>query len=70
MTPPEPPDASDPAARPWWETAAHRRAGRRRDRIVAEIEKNRRGGHAAPTWALAAILLALVGAWAALIVLS
>jgi hypothetical protein len=43
---------------------------RRRDRIVAEIQRNRRGEYRVPTWVLAAILLAFVAAWALLIILS
>ena len=43
---------------------------RRRDRIVAEIQRNRRGEYRVPTWALAAVLLAFVAAWALLIILS
>jgi hypothetical protein len=43
---------------------------RRRDRIVAEIQRNRRGEYRVPTWALAAILVAFLAAWAALIFLS
>jgi hypothetical protein len=43
---------------------------RRRDKVVEEIERNRRGGHTVPTWVLTVILLAIVGAWAAVIVLA
>ena len=43
---------------------------RRRDRIVTEIQRNRRGEYRVPTWVLAAILLAVVAAWTLLIVLS
>jgi hypothetical protein len=43
---------------------------RRRDRFVAEIQRNREGGHRVPTWLLAAALLAMVALWAALILLS
>jgi hypothetical protein len=43
---------------------------RRRDRIVAEIQRNRRGEYRVPTWVLAAILVAFLAAWAALIFLS
>jgi hypothetical protein len=43
---------------------------RHRDRIVAEIQRNRRGEYKVPTWVLAAILLAVVAAWAALIIFS
>jgi hypothetical protein len=43
---------------------------RRRERIVAEIQRNRRGEYRVPTWVLAVILLAVIAAWALLIVLS
>jgi hypothetical protein len=43
---------------------------RRRDKVVEEIERNRRGGHEIPTWVLTVILLAVVGAWAAVIILA
>ena len=46
----------------WWQ--------RRRDKVVAEIERNRRGEYAVPTWVLAAILIAIVAAWAAVIILA
>jgi hypothetical protein len=43
---------------------------RRRDRIVGEIQRNRRGEYKVPTWVLAAVLLAFIAAWAALIFFS
>jgi hypothetical protein len=43
---------------------------RRRDKVVEEIERNRRGGHEVPTWVLTVILLVIVGAWAAVIILA
>ncbi|MFU8852351.1 hypothetical protein ACNAW0_15385 [Micromonospora sp. SL1-18] len=43
---------------------------RRREKIRAEIERNRRGEHKVPTWVLAAILIIIVGAWLALIFLA
>jgi hypothetical protein len=43
---------------------------RRRDKIVEEIERNRRGEYAVPTWVLAAILLAIVGGFIALLLLT
>ncbi len=63
MTPPEP-DERD---------ARQVRQGllqRRRARIVAEIERNRRGEYTVPTWVLVAALVAVVAAWAALIVFA
>ncbi len=51
--------------------AAHyARVGRRRDKIVAEIERNRRGEAAIPTWVLALILVVIVGGVAALVIFS
>jgi hypothetical protein len=41
---------------------------RRRTKVIAEIERNRRGEYRVPTWALAAILIAIIVAWAALII--
>jgi hypothetical protein len=43
---------------------------RRREKMVAEIERNRAGGHRIPTWVLALALVAMLAAWAAVIVLS
>ncbi|WP_203917619.1 hypothetical protein [Rugosimonospora africana] len=43
---------------------------RRRDRIVAEIERNRRGEYWLPTWAMVAILLAIIAGWASLVIFA
>jgi hypothetical protein len=43
---------------------------RRRARIRAEIERNRRGEYKIPTWVLAAALIVVVAAWLWLIVTS
>ena len=43
---------------------------RRRDRIYEEIQRNRRGEYVVPTWVLAAILLAIVGGYIALLIVS
>jgi hypothetical protein len=43
---------------------------RRRERIRAEIERNRQGGHKVPTWVLVLILVVFVAGWAALVFLS
>jgi hypothetical protein len=53
---------SHPDRRSWLE--------RRRAKVVEEIARNRRGGHAVPTWVLAVILLAIVAGWAAVIILA
>jgi hypothetical protein len=50
--------------------ASMARAKRRRDKIVAEIERNRRGDVTVPTWVLVVILLVLVVGFAALVVFS
>jgi hypothetical protein len=42
---------------------------RRREKIIAEIERNRRGEYKVPTWVLVVALLAVVAGWAALVLL-
>lgn len=42
-------------------------AERRRNKIVEEIQRNRRGEYTVPTWVLVVILVALLGGWLALI---
>jgi hypothetical protein len=49
----------DPTQRSWLQ--------RRRDKVVEEIERNRRGDHKVPTWVLTVILLAFVAAWVSVI---
>ena len=44
------------------------RVRRRRDRIRAEISRNRAGGHKIPTWVLAAVLGLFLLGWLWLIV--
>ncbi|WP_030491064.1 hypothetical protein [Micromonospora chokoriensis] len=43
---------------------------RRREKIRAEIDRNRRGEYTVPTWVLALALLLIVGGWLALIFLA
>jgi len=43
------------------------RLERRRERIRAEIRRNREGGHRVPTWVLAAILGIVLAGWIYLI---
>jgi hypothetical protein len=43
------------------------RLERRRERIRAEIHRNRQGGHRIPTWVMAALLAAILIAWIYLI---
>ncbi|HEX6500514.1 MAG TPA: hypothetical protein VF054_15995 [Micromonosporaceae bacterium] len=45
-------------------------AQRRREKVVAEIQRNRRGEYRVPTWVLAVLLVLLVGGWLALVLLS
>jgi hypothetical protein len=44
------------------------RLERRRERIRAEIRRNREGGHRIPTWVLAALLGLVLAGWLWLIV--
>jgi hypothetical protein len=44
------------------------RVERKRDRIRAEIARNRAGGHKIPTWALAVVFGLLLIGWAYLII--
>lgn len=67
------PGENGPAAEPGLPAAVPPRQTylqRRRDRFVAEIERNREGGHRVPTWVLAAALFAFVALWAAVIIFS
>jgi len=43
---------------------------RRRARALAELARNREGGHRVPTWVMVAVLLALLTAWALVIALA
>ncbi|GAB2950010.1 hypothetical protein GCM10027280_43240 [Micromonospora polyrhachis] len=54
-------DRRDPieARRSWIE--------RRRQKIIDEVARNRRGEYTVPTWVLAAALVLIVGGWLALI---
>ncbi|HET8680829.1 MAG TPA: hypothetical protein VFM54_02975 [Micromonosporaceae bacterium] len=63
QAPQEVPERSYTEARMGW-------AQRRREKIVAEIERNRRGDHKVPTWVLVLVLVAFVAAWAAVVALS
>jgi hypothetical protein len=44
------------------------RLERKRERIRAEIARNRSGGHRVPTWVLAAILALVLAGWLYLVV--
>ncbi|WFE40171.1 hypothetical protein [Micromonospora sp. WMMD998] len=43
---------------------------RRREKIRAEIERNRRGDHRVPTWVLAAVLVLIVVGWLSFVYLA
>jgi hypothetical protein len=62
------PGEDDPFATP----AERRRSlvERRREKIAAEIERNRRGDHSVPTWVLVVALVVVVAAWLVLILLA
>lgn len=42
----------------------------RRDKIAEEIARNRRGEHRVPTWVLAVVLLAILAAYATVLIFS
>ncbi|WP_250003913.1 hypothetical protein [Actinoplanes sp. M2I2] len=46
------------------------RLERRRNRIRAEIRRNREGGHRVPTWVLAAVLGVVLLGWLYLMITS
>jgi hypothetical protein len=46
------------------------RVQRRRDRIAAEVRRNRAGGHRIPTWVLAAALGLVLLGWLGLILVG
>jgi hypothetical protein len=65
---------SEPILRNWRGdervNALRARWGQRRDNIVAEIERNRRGDYRVPTWVLALVLAAMVAAIATFVLLG
>ena len=56
--------------RPGLQGARINRMNRRRDKIVAEIERNRRGESRVPTWVLGLILVLIVAGFVALVLFS
>jgi hypothetical protein len=50
--------------------ARRNRLDRRRNKIAAEIARNRRGDYRVPTWALATVLGLIIAGWLALIIFS
>jgi hypothetical protein len=61
MTTPDPPERSA-------EDVAWRRVQRRRDRIRAEVRRNRAKDHRIPTWVLAVVLGLILLGWLYLMV--
>ncbi|MDG4826386.1 hypothetical protein O7635_31435 [Asanoa sp. WMMD1127] len=43
---------------------------KRREKVIEEIERNRRGEYRVPTWVLAALLVALLTGWLLLVFLA
>lgn len=73
MTSQQHPDDHDRPGVPRGYTQGGARVGwaqRRREKVVAEIQRNRRGEYRVPTWVLALLLVLLVGGWLALVLLS
>jgi len=60
---PKDPRETNPLVRQGW-------IQRRREKVVAEIERNRRGEYKVPTWVLAVALAVVVLAWAAIIIVG
>ncbi|MET0425521.1 MAG: hypothetical protein ABW046_16745 [Actinoplanes sp.] len=65
MTKPDQPPAERTS-----EDVAWGRVQRKRERIAAEIRRNRAGGHKIPTWALAAVLGLVLAGWLFLLITS
>ncbi|MFI6761231.1 hypothetical protein ACIBF5_19050 [Micromonospora sp. NPDC050417] len=62
-SPEDPPERTSEQVRQGW-------VNRRREKIVDEIARNRRGEYTVPTWVLVAALVLLVGGWIAVVVFS
>lgn len=60
-----------PERPPGW-AARERRSwiDRRRDKIVEEVQRNRRGEYTVPTWVLAVALVAMIAGIAALVIFA
>ncbi|MGC4846597.1 hypothetical protein ACLQ3F_05125 [Micromonospora sp. DT15] len=59
-----------PSDRPERGTERQNWIERRREKIRAEVDRNRRGDYTVPTWVLALALALIVGGWLALIFLA
>jgi len=66
--PPVPPGVSMPETRP--ELMRQGWLQKRREKVIAEIERNRRGDYKVPTWVLAVALVAVVTGWLLLVFLN
>ncbi|HWB34984.1 MAG TPA: hypothetical protein VHA75_03065 [Rugosimonospora sp.] len=65
------PERREPEPRDYTPQQAHYGLmARRRQRIVDEIQRNRRGDYVVPTWVLTAALLALIAGIAAIVIFS
>jgi hypothetical protein len=72
MSEPQQPPGQTPEEKPEYTTEGARYSlmGRRRQKIIDEIERNRRGEYVVPTWVLTAALVVLVAGIAALIIFA
>lgn len=50
------------------EDVIRRRLERRRERVRAQLQRDRQGGHKIPTWVLAVLLALILAGWIYLIV--
>jgi len=65
----QPGQPDDPPERTF-EDVMWSRVERRRERIRAQVRRNRRGGHRVPTWVLATVLGLFLLGWLVLILLG
>ncbi|MFF0155888.1 hypothetical protein [Micromonospora sp. NPDC005203] len=61
---------SGPSDRPQRGAERQNWVERRREKIRAEVDRNRRGEYTVPTWVLALALVLIVGGWLALVFLA
>jgi hypothetical protein len=72
MSEPQRPSGDTPEEKPEYtpDGARYSLMGRRRQKIIDEIERNRRGEYTVPTWVLTLALVLLVAGIAALVIFS
>jgi len=72
MSEPQQPPGQAPEEKPEYtsEGARHSLMARRRQKIIDEIERNRRGEYVVPTWLLTLALVLLVAGIAALVIFA